>query len=173
MKNVIQEKNPVPTEKISERAAGRYRKRVQTVFHGPTKTQQQFADQCDVNKIIERHDRTGELTWVNKNPGVFGDFSEITDYQESLNTVIQAESTFMSLDAKLRARFENDPAQLLDFMHDPRNYDEGVKLGIYKPREQNNTSAPTQVTQTQTERVTEPATIKNTRKNKIPTEETE
>ena len=44
--------------------------------------------------------------------------------------VNQARDLFMSLDAEVRKRFGNDPAQLLDFLADNKNYDEAKKLGL-------------------------------------------
>jgi phage internal scaffolding protein len=67
----------------------------------------------------------------------YGDFTGIGDYHTALNQVIAAEDEFMSLPATLRARFENDPAQLIEFLDNPQNKDEAVQLGLVniKPAE--------------------------------------
>jgi phage internal scaffolding protein len=67
----------------------------------------------------------------------YGDFTGIGDYHTALNQVIAAEDEFMSLPAQLRARFENDPAQLINFLDNPENYNEAVSLGLVnkKPEE--------------------------------------
>ena len=36
----------------------------------------------------------------------------------------------MALDANVRKRFHNDPAELIDFVSDEKNRDEAVRLGL-------------------------------------------
>lgn len=63
-------------------------------------------------------------------PPIYADHANMPDYKAALNLVIQAESQFMSLDASLRAKFDNDPAKLLGFLDDAKNDDEAIKLGL-------------------------------------------
>lgn len=95
----------------------------------PTLTQQQFAKECDINTIVEAYGLNGELPQTLRAPE-YGDYSEITDYASALAAVKNAESNFMLLPAKLRARFENDPQQFLRFVHDDANYQEARDLGL-------------------------------------------
>jgi len=111
--------------------------RVRTLNTEPTKTQQQFADECDINNIMRKYSSTGEFTVLTKKGGVYGDFSEIQDFQGMLDTVRYAQEAFASLPATVRLRFQNDPGQLLAFVQDPKNYDEGVKLGLVEPKTEN------------------------------------
>lgn len=93
--------------------------------------QQQFKDDADINNILDRWTRTGELPVSARLPD-FGDFTGPSDYQEALRLVHDADSMFSDLDAKVRARFHNNPAEFLDFMTDPRNVDEAISLGLAK-----------------------------------------
>lgn len=111
------------------------RVRVRTINTKPSRTQQQFADECDIEKIIEKYARTGQITNLARKKGVYADVSDISDYHESVNKIQRAQNAFMTLDAKIRARFGNDPANLLAFMQDPKNYDEGVRLGLFDRRD--------------------------------------
>lgn len=108
------------------------RVRVQTVNKAPSKTQQQFADQCDVNKIIAKYKTTGEFQHIARKQGYYADVSEIGDYQQALDTVLAANHAFQALPAQLRLRFNNNPQELLEFIANPNNHDEGVKLGIFE-----------------------------------------
>lgn len=99
----------------------------------PSLTQQQFQRECDINYIVKQNEATGLITHVNNRPGNFGDFSNNLDYQDALNRVAEAQASFMALPADVRARFQNDPAELLAFVSDPRNADEAIKLGIVNP----------------------------------------
>lgn len=109
---------------------------VVTVNKEPSKTQQQYKDECDVNNIMKRYQQTGEIHHLNRSQGVYADLSEIKDYQSMLNTVLAAQETFEALPANVRARFENNPAKLIEFVQDTKNLDEGIKLGIFEPKHQ-------------------------------------
>jgi len=127
-------KMQIPNKVISQGADGRVR--VQTRFiPGSSKTQQQFKDQCDVNKIMAKYQTTGQFLHLSGKQGVFADVSQITDYNQMHQKILDAKNMFGALPSNIRLRFGNDPAQLLAFMQDPQNLEEGIKLGIYeKPK---------------------------------------
>lgn len=94
------------------------------------RTQQSAAEECDINFIIQRAKRGAQVN-VNDRTPFYGDFTQIpTDLRDCLNVVRQADEAFMSLDAHVRKRFENDPVQMLDFLNDPKNRDEAIALGL-------------------------------------------
>ena len=93
-------------------------------------TQQQFQRECDINFIVKQNQDTGLISHVNHRMPQFGDFGDATDFQSALNYLQEANDAFMSLDAHVRARFQNDPAQLLDFLTNPENIEEAIKLGL-------------------------------------------
>ena len=91
--------------------------------------QQHFKDECDINNILKQFNITGQLPEGTLSPR-YGDFTGIGDYHTALNRVIAAEDEFMSLPADLRARFENDPAQLIEFLDKSENLNEAISLGL-------------------------------------------
>ena len=95
-------------------------------------TQAQFQDECDINKIMDRYMRTGCLSDpLNKmRPGTYGDFTEMGDYMENMNKIIQAREMFDALPAKVRERFGNNPGAMIDFVMDPANQKEAIDLGL-------------------------------------------
>nr|QJB18940.1 MAG: internal scaffolding protein [Microvirus sp.] len=95
----------------------------------PSLAQQQFKDECDINNILRQFNVTGLLPESPLSPR-YGDFTGIVDYHSALNAVMAAEDGFMSLPANIRDRFQNDPAQLIDFLSDEKNKQEAIKLGI-------------------------------------------
>lgn len=95
----------------------------------PTLTQQHMADECDINKILEKFGVTGQLPVSNVSPQ-YGDFSGVTDYHSALNQIANMESDFMALPAALRVRFGHDPAELLAFLENPQNREEAIQLGL-------------------------------------------
>lgn len=107
-----------------------------------TLTQQQFAEECDVNNILKRFEETSFVTHVNNIQGQYGDFSNVEDYQSSVNRVLNANDAFMALSSKLRARFDNDPAALLAFVSDKANRDEAIALGLIEQPTERLSEAP-------------------------------
>lgn len=97
-------------------------------------TDQSQAKDCDVNVIMDRFMKTGQLPAMIQGNPEYGDFSDPVEYQEALNRVRHAEEQFAALNAKIRGRFDNDPAQFLAFATDPKNGEEMVKLGLASPR---------------------------------------
>ena len=95
-------------------------------------TQAQFQDECDINKIMDRYMRTGCLSDpLNRmRPGTYGDFTEMGDYMENMNKIIQAREMFEALPAKVRERFGNNPGAMIDFVMDPANQKEAIDLGL-------------------------------------------
>lgn len=97
----------------------------------PTLAKQAMAEQCDINTLVKRWERTGSVGLsFNSTPAQFIDVSEVPDYQSALNTVLKAQSSFAGLSSSIRDRFQNDPAQLLAFLDNEKNRDEAVMLGL-------------------------------------------
>jgi phage internal scaffolding protein len=99
------------------------------VFTSPSRTKQSFRDECDINNILRQFNVTGQLPVGSVQPQ-YGDFSGITDYQSALNAVMAAQDSFLALPAKVRARFDNDPALFVEFASDEANKDEMKALGL-------------------------------------------
>lgn len=96
-------------------------------------TQQSTKDEADINWLVDRAKRGADLPVIDRPPR-YGDFSEVpTDLREALNQFNFAKNLFMSMDPKIRFRFQNDPVQMLDFLADPRNRKEAVELGLVNP----------------------------------------
>jgi phage internal scaffolding protein len=105
-------------------------KRVSYVNDEPSLTKQSFSDECDINVIMARYEKTGVLSSENPISPSYGDFTDVVDYDESLRIVMDADEAFMSLPAKVRARFQNDPSEVIEFVRDPANRSEAVALGL-------------------------------------------
>jgi len=108
--------------------------RVRSINDQPSLTQQQFKEQCDINNIIAKYKKTGEVMHLNRKRGMYADLTKIQDYHSALQSVIDAQSAFATLPSDLRTHFKNDPGLLLQFLSDPKNYDEGVKIGLIEPK---------------------------------------
>ena len=93
--------------------------RVLTPSGGVSMTLQDAKDECDINMIIARHDRTGSWSGSMKEPTAipqFGEFDSVSDFQSAQDTIIRAREHFASLPSHVRSRFDNDPVRLLEFV---------------------------------------------------------
>lgn len=99
-------------------------------------TQQQFADESDINNIVDRFMKTGHLPDPVSMPQ-YVDYEGVFDFQSAMNVVRQADENFMRTDAKVRSRFHNSPQEFLEFFADPANSEEAVRLGlaVAKPKD--------------------------------------
>jgi hypothetical protein len=97
-------------------------------------THQEFKEESDINTIIDRFG-IGEnpieaQKWVTN-----VDIADApSNYMDVMNQLNEARDQFMTLPAKLRAQFDHDPGQFVDFVSDPKNVDEMVRLGLAVPR---------------------------------------
>lgn len=95
-----------------------------------TRTHQEFKEECDINTIIDRFGIGNEFTppdkWITSI-----DISDApNDYQTIMNQLNEAKDQFMRIPAKVRAQFDNDPAQFMAFVEDSRNAEEMIRLGL-------------------------------------------
>lgn len=106
-------------------------------FKEESMTQQHFRDDCDINRIMQRYQETGVLidpiVGTGRQP-MFGEFDSEFDLREAMDKVNMAYEQFNQLPSRIRERFDNSPAKLMEFLRDPDNYDEALKLGLVRPR---------------------------------------
>lgn len=104
-----------------------------TVNEEPSLTQQSFAVDADINVLVQRFGLTN-IPVVPFDPSAYGDFSEAPDLREALEIMRDAKEGFAALPARVRRRFDNDPAELWEFLQDDRNREEAEQLGLVEAR---------------------------------------
>lgn len=103
-------------------------------FTQPSMALQSAAAECDIYNIIKQFNTTGLVTHVAQGTPQYGDVSDVPDYQAALEVIMTAEEQFGALPANVRREFDNDPGKMLEFIHNPNNYERGVELGLFTPR---------------------------------------
>jgi phage internal scaffolding protein len=93
-------------------------------------TEQCHKDECDINYILRKYDKTGLITHVNNAVAEYGDYTEINEYQESLNMVIKAQNAFDELPSNIRKKFGNDPGAFFEYATNPDNKDGMIEMGL-------------------------------------------
>lgn len=107
-----------------------------TINEEESLTIQSASRDADINELVKRMGivdgsilpGTAGLAY---DPRYYGDFSEApTSLREAFDRTREAEERFNDLPAAVRARFVNDPYELVDWIGDPANLEEAVSLGL-------------------------------------------
>lgn len=112
--------------------------RVATINSEHSKTDQQFAKDCDINEIVRKFKKTGQLTHLSKKQGVYADVSQVPDLLTAYEQITIAENAFADLPSDVRLKFSNNPQEMINFLTNPQNHDEAVQLGLLVPPKQKN-----------------------------------
>jgi len=105
-----------------------------TIDTGPGKTKQSSKDESDINLILAKYKKTGIVNFVAKRQPEYMDMQS-TDLHSAMNMIIASNEMFADMPSHLRKKFNNNPEQFLEFVHDPKNIDEMVKLGLAEAKE--------------------------------------
>lgn len=105
-------------------------------------TVQADANSVDINKMIERIEKGGMLPALKSGQPFYGDVSSFDGLADSLMKVQEAEHLFMTMSAKIRERFDNDPVKMIEFLSNEENRSEAEELGMVLPRIENTPPAP-------------------------------
>lgn len=101
---------------------------------GLSLTRQEFAEECDINAIMARYEKTGALPSNIPGEPFYADFTQIPDdLLSSLKLFDDAERAFMTLPAVVRKEFDNDPHAFVAFASDPLNVAQMRSWGLMKP----------------------------------------
>lgn len=103
------------------------------VKFGPSKTQQCFKAECDINEIVRRPNMGINPFCKSDLNANFGDFSDLKDFHTAQNIICKATQSFEQLPATVRDRFHGRIDEFVSFINEgEKNIEEGVKLGIYE-----------------------------------------
>lgn len=97
--------------------------------------EQHHKNDCDINNILKKYDSSGLITHVNNSTAQYGDFTEVNEYQQSLQQVINAQAAFDELPSEIRKQFANDPGLFFEFATNPNNVDKMIEFGLAHARE--------------------------------------
>lgn len=96
------------------------------VEFGPSMTQQHFKDECDINVILKSY--RGKIP-ASTEPAFFTDCT-VNDLQSAYEIAEDIGARFDSLDSEVRAKFNNNPLDLLEFVHNSDNETAAIELGL-------------------------------------------
>lgn len=114
---------------ITERPNGSRRSQIDFT-NDPGLTEQAHGKEADIHVIMRKAARTGMVEHINNRPAQYSDLASRPDFHQAMNIVAEAQSTFETIPAEIRARFRNDPAEFLDYINDPTNREDMQELGF-------------------------------------------
>lgn len=103
-------------------AKGVVHKKLRQPKYGPGKTKQAFKDECDINRILQRAQKTGTVSHLAKHQAVYGDFANF-DFERNLNAITRGREIFDDLPSELRKEFHQNPGEFFRYVNDPANAD--------------------------------------------------
>lgn len=101
------------------------------------RTDQSFTKDADLNIIVSRMGLTdGAILPQAPDPSAYGDFTQYPkDFRTAQDLIHQGNERFRALPAKLRARFNNRPEELWEWIQNPENHEEAVALKLLAKQE--------------------------------------
>lgn len=102
----------------------------------PSKTDQQYKDEVDVNEIIRRYKKDGIVPHVKNINAQFADVSDIPDLMQGMERIAHAKEEFLRVPASIRAKHKNNVVDFYNWLADPANKEEAVELGLMKKPQQ-------------------------------------
>lgn len=104
----------------------------------PSLTSQEFKEECNINVLLKKYAVQANLlgmplSEVIPQPSAenFGDFTNVEEFQQSMNRVAEVKGMFDALPSDIRQRCGNDPANFLRMCQDENNFKEFADRGIF------------------------------------------
>lgn len=113
----------------TEKSTKPKRKKIVSTFTEPSKTQQHFKDECDVNRIVKKYAGTGIIEHVRSGIPRYVDCSNQT-FAEAQMVIAETRSHFERLPADIRKAFDNNAANYVDAHNDPEQAQRLSDLGL-------------------------------------------
>lgn len=92
-------------------------------------TEQHHKDACNINNIVKKYNKTGLLEHTTSMEHAYGDCTG-QEFKDALDLAINAQREFYKFPSEIRKRFNNSVQEYFQFMENPSNRDEAIKLGL-------------------------------------------
>lgn len=97
---------------------------------GESRTKQSDEAATNINNIVRKYVKTGELSHISKEMMQYRDISGTPDLHTAMVIVANANTAFQELPAAIRKRVGHDAGNFLPFIDDPENFEECLELGL-------------------------------------------
>lgn len=108
---------------------------VKTIHTGVSITRASFRDECNINSIMAKALKGGHVP-INPKSALFGDVSNMGTYHEMNMRLQEIQDEFnRNVPAEIRLKFGNDSGRFADWLQNPENKDEAIRLGLLEDPE--------------------------------------
>lgn len=87
------------------------------------RTKQAFKNETDVNKLLQKAQKAGTLSHLQRHGAVYGDFSDVPDLLSAHERIRKGQEIFDELPSEVRGEFDNDMYKFFVYVNDPANKD--------------------------------------------------
>lgn len=102
-------------------------------FTQPTMTKQSHKQECDINVIMGKYQKTGVINHLKNYGPEYGEYSAI-DFQEAMQLIASGKSMFEELPSQARKYFNNDPSEFMRAFQNGGNEETFRELGLLGPK---------------------------------------
>ena len=85
------------------------------------RTVQAYKEATDINKILQKAQREGTLSHLQRHGAQYADFSDVPDLLTAYERIERGKSVFSELPSEVRSEFGNDMFKFFEFVNDPAN----------------------------------------------------
>lgn len=96
----------------------------------PSLTEQSHKASCDIRLIMRKAEKTGLIAHTSKYAGTYGNFASTPDFHSAQVIIADAKSMFDTVPARIRSKFDNDPAKFLSYVTNPKHREAIIDLGL-------------------------------------------
>lgn len=109
--------------------------RRQLICDDPSRTRSEFKNECDVNALMKRYQKTGMFPQPVGRVPRYLDLTDVPDFHTAMQFMVEAEASFMSLPAAVRKEFDNSPQDFVAFAEKAENLPKLREWGLAPPEE--------------------------------------
>lgn len=104
-------------------------------FDEPSRTQQHFKTEADIDFILKKYSQTGFLVdpMTPRRAAQFGDFTSGYDFRGHQQKIVQLKELFDALPSSVRSTFGNDPFRFAEYASKDENRSQLEQWGLLDP----------------------------------------
>lgn len=103
----------------------------------PCLVEQHHSDDTLIQNILKKYDKTGVFYHVNQAQASYQDNTPFNEYQDMFDKIKAADANFAALPSHIRAEFNNNTGEFLEFVNNDNNLDKMQEMGLIpKPLQQ-------------------------------------
>lgn len=92
--------------------------------------EQHHSDDTIIQNILKRYDQTGVFYHVNQAQATYQDNTIFNEYADMYDKIQAADANFAALPAEIRAKFNNNTGEFLEFVNNDSNIEQMKEMGL-------------------------------------------